>query len=312
MEIVNWFYDHWGIEPQIQYKILYSIIVVVITGIVQSIVLKIIHLRVEDVKNKYYWGNAIKYSLFILSFIIIAAIWIQEVRSIATFLGLLTAALTVALKDPIVNLFAWAFILIRKPFNVGDRIQIGDHAGDVIDIRVFQFTLNEIGNWVEADQSTGRIIHIPNGKVFSESQANYTQGFSHLWNEIKVLVTFESNWEKAKAILDEIITKHTAQYTQSAKKTLIEASKKFMIFYNTLSPNIYTSVKDSGVLLTIRYICEPRKRRATEHEIWEDILKAFDKHEDIQFAYPTQRFYYSDEEGNQPPIKSFKSSGKKE
>jgi small-conductance mechanosensitive channel len=305
MELIKWIHEHWGIPPAIQWNIIYSILVIVATGILQSIILKAIHLRVKDVKNKYYWGNAIRYSLFILAFIIIVALWLQEFRSVATFLGLLTAGLAVALKDPIVNLFAWIFILVRNPFTVGDRIQIGDHAGDIIDIRVFQLTLNEIGNWVDADQSTGRIIHIPNGKVFTETQANYTQGFSHLWNEIKVLVTFESDWEKAKSVLEEIIERHTAQYTTSAKEKLIEASKKFMIFYNTLSPNIYTSVLESGVLLTIRYICEPRKRRATEHVIWEDILRAFAKHDDIQFAYPTQRFYYENS-GNKPAsIKDF-------
>ena len=310
--MIEWIHEHWGISPAIQWNIIYSALVIAITGIVQSIILKIIHLKVKDVKNKYYWGNAIRYSLFIFSFIIIVAVWLQEFRSVATFLGLLTAGLAVALKDPIVNLFAWIFILVRQPFHVGDRIQIGDHAGDIIDIRVFQLTLNEIGNWVDADQSTGRIIHIPNGKVFTETQANYTQGFSHLWNEIKVLVTFESDWEKAKSILEEIIKKHTSQYTTSAKEKLIEASKKFMIFYNTLSPNIYTSVRDSGVLLTIRYICEPRKRRATEHVIWEDILKAFAQHEDIQFAYPTQRFYYEQDEPRPAPIKGFGHQKSKE
>lgn len=303
MEPINWIYENWGIPPALQWNIIYSILVIAGTGIVQSIILKAIHLRVKDIKNKYYWGNAIRYTLFIMAFIIIVGIWLQEFRSVATFFGLLTAGLAVALKDPIVNLFAWIFILVRKPFTVGDRIQIGDHAGDIIDIRVFQLTLNEIGNWVDADQSTGRIIHIPNGKVFTETQANYTQGFSHLWNEIKVLVTFESDWEKAKSILEDIISMHTVQYTTSAKEKLIEASKKFMIFYNTLSPNIYTSVLDSGVLLTIRYICEPRKRRATEHEIWEDILRAFAKHEDVQFAYPTQRLYYDSSSDKPAPIK---------
>jgi small-conductance mechanosensitive channel len=303
MELIKWINEHWGISPEIQWNIIYSLLVIIITAILQSIILKAIHLRVKDVKNKYYWGNAIRYTRFILAFIIIAGIWLQEFSSIATFLGLLTAGLAVALKDPIVNLFAWIFILVRKPFTVGDRIQIGEHAGDIIDIRVFQLTLNEIGNWVDADQSTGRIIHIPNGKVFTETQANYTQGFSHLWNEIRVLITFESNWEKAKKILNEIILEHTSEYTTSAKEKLIEASKKFMIFYNTLSPNIYTSVKDSGVLLTIRYICEPRKRRATEHVIWEDILKAFAKHEDIDFAYPTQRFYFNQEMSKSSTLK---------
>ena len=39
----------------------------------------------------------------------------------------------------------------------------------------------------------------------------------------------------------------------------------------------------------MRYICDPRKRRVTEHEIWEDVLRAFATHKDIEFAYPTQR-----------------------
>ena len=310
MNIVYWIADHWGIPPEVQWKIFVSVLVIVVTGILQTIILKIIHIRVRDVKNKYYWGNAIKYSLFILAFFVVAGIWLQVLGGIATFLGLVAAGLAIALKDPIVNLFAWIFIMVRQPFSVGDRIQIGAHAGDVIDIRVFQFTLNEIGNWVDADQSTGRIIHIPNGKVFTESQANYTQGFSHLWNEIGVLVTFESDWEKAKDILHKIIVEHTAQYTTSAKEKLIDASKKYMIFYKTLSPNIYTSVKDSGVMLTIRYICEPRKRRATEHTIWEDILRTFAKHSDIEFAYPTQRFYYDQGKTTPGPVQDLNNPPK--
>jgi small-conductance mechanosensitive channel len=308
MKIVEWLNDHWGISPHIQTKIFYSLIIIFVLGIIRYIVIQVINRRIEDVKDKYYWINAVKYTTFFIGLIIISGIWINEFRSVATFLGLLSAGLAVALKDPIVNLAAWVFILIRKPFKVGDRIQIGNHAGDVIDIRVFQFTLNEIGNWVDADQSTGRVIHVPNGKIFTESQANYTQGFSHLWNEIGVLITFESNWQKAKDILLDIVNQHTASLTETAQKQLIEASKKFMIFYNTLSPNVYTDVKDSGIKLTLRYICEPKKRRITAHEIWEDILMEFANHQDIDFAYPTQRVFFNPREGKDMIRKGGKST----
>src|SRR3989442_7605528 len=87
----------------------------------------------------------------------------------------------------LVNLAGWVFIIWRSPFALGDRIQIGQHAGDVIDVRLFQFTLNEIGNWVQADQSTGRIIHIPNGKVLTEVIANYSEGVQYIWHEIPSL-----------------------------------------------------------------------------------------------------------------------------
>jgi hypothetical protein len=75
-----------------------------------------------------------------------------------------------------------------------------------------------------------------------------------------------------------------------------------MIFYQYLTPTVYTSVKDSGVLLTMRYICEPRKRRGTEHLIWEDVLKEFALHKDIEFAYPTQRFFTRPAEKDDSPL----------
>ena len=152
---------------------------------------------------------------------------------------------------------------------------------------------------MDADQSTGRIIHIPNGKVFTESQTNYDQGFSHIWNELGVLVTFESDWKKAKALLEEIVAKHCAHFTDAARKKLLDASKKFMIYYNTLDPIVYVAVKDSGVMLTMRYLCVPNKRRVTEDAIWKDVLLAFAKLDTIDFAYPTQRIYYNLTEGKE-------------
>ncbi len=69
---------------------------------------------------------------------------------------------------------------------------------------------------------------------------------------------------------------------------LVEASKKFMIYYNTLTPFVYTEVKERGIMLTMRYLCLPKNRRGTEHAIWEDVLKELRKHPEINFA-PTQR-----------------------
>ncbi|MBR9997624.1 MAG: mechanosensitive ion channel family protein, partial [Cyclobacteriaceae bacterium] len=279
------------------FKILYTVLIILMIGLLRYVLLKMINRSVGDIKLKYYWQNMVRYIAFILGFIVISGIWVEEFRSVATFFGLLSAGVAIALKDPILNIAGWVFILFRKPFTVGDRIQVGNNAGDVIDIRLFQFTLNEIGNWVDADQSTGRVIHIPNGRVFLEAQANYTQGFSHLWNEIGVMITFESNWVKAKEILMEIVQHNSANLTGAAQKKLIEASKKFMIYYNTLSPNVYTRVKEYGVQLTMRYLCEPKKRRMTEHQIWESVLTEFAKHKDISFAYPTQRFFFNRKEG---------------
>jgi len=70
-----------------------------------------------------------------------------------------------------------------------------------------------------------------------------------------------------------------------------------MIIYSTLTPKVWTSVAESGVLLTLRYLCDPRKRRGTAETIWEDILTEFGNCDDIDFAYPTVRRYMNLEEG---------------
>jgi small-conductance mechanosensitive channel len=297
LNFTNWLERTMGINPEFQSKIITSVVIIFVLWLIRQIILRIYFRKNQDLRTQYRWRKTSVYIAFTIGFLLIGRIWFEGFNSVATFLGLLSAGLAIALKDPLVNLAGWMFILWRKPFIVGDRIQIGENSGDVIDIRIFQFTLMEIGNWVDAEQSTGRLLHIPNGKIFSDVQANYTAGFNYIWNEILVLVTFESNWKKAKEILFSIISTSAEQLSKSAEEKIKEASRKFMIFYSKLTPIVYTSVRDSGVMLTIRYLCDPRKRRSSEEEIWEEILIQFSKCSDVDFAYPTQRFYNNLSEG---------------
>ena len=291
-----------GISTENQTKILYSIVILVVLGLLRFSILKIVWRFTEDPKSRYTWRRSVSFTIGFLTVILIGSVWIRAIGQFGAFLGLLTAGIAIALKDLLTNIAGWIFILARKPFALGDRIQIGEHSGDVIDLRLFQFTLLEIGSWVDADQSTGRIIHIPNGTVFNQSQSNYSAGFKFIWNEIAVLVTFESNWTKARDLLQKIVSEHAHELSADAEKKIIEASKKYMIFYQYLTPIVYTSVQESGILLTMRYVCDPRKRRVTEHDIWEDVLEAFSTIEEIEFAYPTQRFYTRKSEKGDSPL----------
>jgi small-conductance mechanosensitive channel len=280
-----------GLGIPVQSKILSSLIVILVIWLVRFVVVRIVWRRSEDIRTRYLWRKISTYVLMALGIVIVGRIWFEGIQSLATFVGLVAAGLVVALRDVIMNMAGWVFIVTRRPFTLEDRIQVGEHRGDVIDIRIFEFSLLEVGNWVDADQSTGRVIHIPNGKVFTEALANYGRAFQYIWNEVPVLLTFESNWRKAEEILKRIANKHAEHLSKHAEEQIKEASRRFMIFYTTLTPTVYTSVRESGVLLTIRYLCAPRRRRGSEHAIWQDILDEFARCPDIDFAYPTQRFY---------------------
>jgi small-conductance mechanosensitive channel len=286
-----------GIGPDLQSKLLITFIIVITVYFFQRIVVKYFLKAIDGLAIRYQWQKIILYISVLIAVIFLIRVWFGAFESIGTYFGLLSAGLAIALKDLLINFVGWFFILIRKPFRVGDRIQIGDTAGDVIDLRIFQFSIIEIGNWVDADQSTGRIIHIPNGLVFSKVQANYTAGFEFIWNEIPVLVTFESDWKNAKKILLDAASKHSIHFNAEAERQIKAAAQKFLIFYKNLTPIVYTSVKDSGVMLTIRYLCNARQRRSSEQAILEEVLEQFSQYKNIDFAYPTQRFYNNPTEG---------------
>jgi len=299
--ITRWLEETVGLSPTVQEQLLKSVIVIFVLWLLRFIVLMFVRKRTEDIRTRYQWQKTTTYVSVALGLLLIGRIWFEGIQSLATFLGLLSAGIAIALKEVLADLAGWAFLMWRRPFEVGDRVQVGDHTGDVIDIRIFQFTLMEVGNWVDADQSTGRVIHIPNGLIFTTPQINFTKGFQYIWDEIPVLITFESDWQRAKQLLSDIVETHAKIMTEHAQQGILEASKKFMIYYTTLSPTVYTSVKDSGVNLTLRYLVEPRKRRRMEEVLWEEILKAFAAEKQIDLAYPTTRFYRNNEHLDGPP-----------
>jgi small-conductance mechanosensitive channel len=289
--VTKWIQANLNLSPDTQAKLLSSLAIVLVVWLLRLLILHFVNRRTDDVVARYRWRQRTGYVAVILSLLLVGPIWLRGVQPIATYLGLLSAGIAIALKDPLTSLAGWVFIVWRRPFSVGDRIQIGDHAGDVVDLSIFQFGVMEMGNWVAADQTTGRILYIPNQRIFQEVLANYTTEFEYIWNEIPVLVTYESDWKKAKAILQEIANRHAAHLGESAAQRIRRATRRFMIRHTNPTPAVFTRVEGSGILLTIRYVCEPHERRLTEQAIWEDVLDAFAEHADIELAYPTQRFY---------------------
>ena len=285
----TWLQQEAGLSPVWQDRLLATLLIVGGLWLAQRVVLALAYRRAHDPWVRYRWRKTISYLALLVGLVLIGRIWVERVGSMATFLGLFSAGLAIALKDIVANLAGWGFIVWSRPFDIGDRVQIGSHAGDVIDLHLFQFTINEIGNWVDADQSTGRIIHVPNGRVLSEPVANYDKGFRYIWSEIPVTVTFESNWKKAKEILEAIAVRHAEQLTEQIEKELLEASRRYLIAYTKLTPIVYVRVADHGIRLTVRYLIRSRFRRGSENAIWQDVLDAFDAVPDIEFAYPTTR-----------------------
>ncbi|MFQ5646665.1 MAG: mechanosensitive ion channel family protein [bacterium] len=276
-----------------------SLLAVLLFGGMRWLFDRYVNDRVDDDNKRHMAIKTGHYLIGFLFLISVGNIWFGGSSGLVAYVGIVSAGLAIALQDVLAGLAGWIFIVIRRQFKVGDRIEIGEHAGDVIDIRLFAFSLMEIGNWVDDDQSTGRIINIPNGWVFKKPIANYTQGFDFIWNELPLTVTFESDWKKAKKLLAEIAGRLCPSNSQDAAKQIKRIESMYIIHFQHLTPIVWTSLSDSGVTLTVRYLCKPRKRRVSADKMWEEILIAFAAEDDINLAYPTWRFYNNLKEGKQ-------------
>lgn len=290
-----------NVSPETITKLASTVFIVIILWLLHALFIRFINRQAQSPRTLYSWRKATQYVFVILGIFLVGRTWLVGMQSVVTYLGLLSAGIAIALQDLIINLAGWGFIMWVRPFAVGDRIQIGEDAGDVIDIRLFQFSLLEIGKRIDAEQTTGRILHLPNGIVFKEVFANYSQGFPYIWNEIPILVTYESDWQKARGILQEIITRHAPDVGDDMKKYARHITNRFVISYGNTSPIVYTQIASSGVLLTMRYLVAPRQRRNSENAIYEDILREFANHWDIDFAYETTREFNHYREGKKPP-----------
>jgi small-conductance mechanosensitive channel len=226
-----------------------------------------------------------------------ALLWVLVVygmhrqKDIFFVIGIFLAAVAISLRDVFSNFIGWMVIMASRVYRERDRVSIGDVSGDVIDIGLFRTVLAEIGQWVDADQSTGRLVAVPNKTVLETPVYNYTEGHDYIWSEFKVLVTFSSNWKRAEEIILAVAQVDFEAKEERIKERLKRARSLYYVTYTFITPKVWVSIADSGVLLTARYLVRARRRRTLDDTISREVLSRFASESDIEFAYPSLAVY---------------------
>lgn len=280
-------------------QIFHFVLTIVVLTVFRMITYRLINHQIKDSKRRYLAQKIATYFTLAIFLGAQLVIWPSSGDSVLRFLGLFSAGVAIAMHETISNFAAWLFIITRRPLDIGDRIEVNGRIGDIVDISMLNFSMLEVGgDRIGAEQSTGRLIHMPNAFIWRHAVTNYNQEFNYIWTELQVLVTFESDWRAAKTLLQEMLDQHSLQFTEGASRELAKAARKLYLKSGTLTPIVYTSVEASGVRLSMRMIIPPRRRRGIEAGLWESILDTFNAHPDIELAYPTTRFYQTNESQN--------------
>lgn len=256
-----------------------TIIIFFVFGVIKSIIKKIYsNLPVND-KKKFFRNRKIRIILTAISFIFVFLLWGEKLSGLITIISFISAGLTIAIREIIFNFFAGIYININRPFEIEDRIEIDDVMGDVISKHALGFEILEIGKRVYGEQSTGRIIHIPNSYIFTKTLKNYTKVFKYIWDEIKVDISLDADIKKTEEILYEIVFDNETlkEIPKKMEDAVDEAILEYRIYYNNLDPIIYIKIEKSHIEMYLRYLVHPKKARGVQNEIHMRILEEYQK-----------------------------------
>ena len=236
----------------------------------------IINKKFTDRKG-YYITQSFLIILNILEILCLLFIWDDYIKNLMTLISVVSAALTIALRELILNFFCGLYIKIKKPFNVEDRIQIDDLKGDVMNISALNFEVLEVSNKDDRGQSTGIVITFPNSIVFSKAIKNINKGFKYVWDELTINIKMDCDLVKNKQELYKIVNglEVVKNIPKKMKEEVDIVNQTNRVYFNKYDPIIYTKLVGDHIELTIRYLMHPKKSRYVESVIWNKIYLSY-------------------------------------
>lgn len=251
-------------------------IVILLFSFFKKIGKRAIRKKIEG-RKEYVINQAVQIILNILEVVFLLVIWNEYIQSLMTLISVTSAAMTIALRELILNFFCGIYIKMKKPFQVEDRIEVKGIKGDVMNISSLNFEVLEISTKEEHGQSTGVIVTFPNSIVFSEPVRNLNKGFKYIWDELTVKVPMDCDLVKNKQELYKIVNniEIIKNIPKKMKAQINDINTTNRVYFNKYDPTIYTKIVDNHIELTIRYLMHPKKGRFVESAIWNKILEGY-------------------------------------
>jgi small-conductance mechanosensitive channel len=209
--------------------------------------------------------------------ILVTAVFINWYTAVVSF-GLISLILGFALQTPITSFIGWIYILVRKPYRVGDRIMIGNAKGDVIDVSYLDTTLWEFGGqYLSSDHPSGRIVKFPNSEVLKTPVYNYSWPlFPYIWNEIKFQIAYDSDLEFVAKTMSEVAEQELGERMMERVKVYRELLSETPVDHLEVQerPVILFRVSDNTWLEAIvRYLVDPKTAGRRKTALIQKLLK---------------------------------------
>lgn len=233
--------------------------------------------RMDDEVSRYNLRRIVRLvTALVIAFIAISVIFRNWYAAVVS-LGLISLVLGFALQTPITSFIGWIYILAREPYRVGDRIQIGDTTGDVLDLSYFDTTLWEFGGpYVSTDHPSGRIIKFPNANVLTTAVYNYSWPlFPYIWNEIAVQVGYDSDLAFVTRTMRDVVNEELGATMQGRIESVRGLLERTLVDQLTIRDHPVVMVRvnaNTWLEPFVRYLVDPKRAGEVKSRLTEKII----------------------------------------
>ncbi len=271
--------------------------------LLERIIRTVLLTRITNVDTRYTATKFFTAFVYVSVFLWILGVLLSKQPSILASLAIVGAGLAIALQDVVKDILGWFIVVQNRLFTRGHRISVGDTTGEVIDFGLLRTVLLEIGipkNSSDAGavlERTGKVLSLPNHVYLTKSLTNHTTTSDFVRSEMRITITFESNWRMAQEICKKIIDDITSEFVERDQKQSRYRMQMLYLPHRTAGNQVYIDVASDGVELTLRFTVPIGERRPITSQISDAILQEFSSVKDIDLAYTTQRILMETDSG---------------
>jgi len=216
-----------------------------------------------------------KLTLWTLVVAIVGLTFVTELSSFATFAGLLTAGVAVAMQSVLVSIVGYFFLIGKYGIRVGDRVQIGAVSGEVIDLGLVRMHLMEMNSQGPLG-ATGRVVAFANSIVFQASGGLFKQipGVNFVWHETTLNLPAGADYaalkDRLKAVVSEVVKEfhdEIVRQTQQIEKTTASNS------VGSPLPQVQLHFSATGVDALVRYPVQLQHEAEIDERVSKELMK---------------------------------------
>ncbi|WP_298364319.1 mechanosensitive ion channel domain-containing protein [uncultured Lutibacter sp.] len=275
MEQLNQFFQSFKVSEQNAFLLvvlqfaLWACLILFFSWIIKKSITK----KITDNPTRYRIKKIISLVSYALIILLVVISFTGKVQYFTVSIGLISAGIAFTLQEVILSTAGWFAIFSTNIYKPGDRIELNGVKGDVIDVGITKTTLMEIGEWVNSDNYSGRIVQISNSFIFKGSVHNYSTDFPFVWDEINLPIKYNSDIVLTKQLILDVAENSLATYAQFAKKHWQHMVQKYMIEDAIIKPTLTLKLTDNWIEFNLRYIVDYKKRRLTKNELFSQIYE---------------------------------------